>query len=326
MKIIITDGYALNPGDLSWKSFDALGEVIYFDRTPVGEVRERCREADVIITNKTPLDEKTIDGAVNLKVITVAATGYNVVDIQAARRRGIPVCNVPEYGTDSVAQHTFALLLELSNQVGRHARSVREGKWQGAIDWCFAETPLMELRGKTLGLIGFGRIARQVCRIAQAFGMNVLYYTRSGKPAPASLDPAIPATGAKPVSMKEVFEKSDYISLHCPLTPENHSFINTEILSLMKPSAFLINTARGQLIREADLAAALQSGLLAGAALDVLASEPPPSDHPLISLANCWITPHNAWMSWEARQRIMQTTFDNVRQALSGTPQHVVNG
>lgn len=319
MKIIITDGYALNPGDLSWKSFDTLGEVIYFDRTPAGEVGERCREADVIITNKTPLNETTIDEAANLKVIAVAATGYNVVDIQAARRRGIPVCNVPEYGTDSVAQHTFALLLELSNQVGRHARSVREGKWQGAIDWCFAETPLIELRGKTLGLIGFGRIAQQVCRIAQAFGMNVHYYTRSGKSTPAQ------TALAKAVTMKEIFVESDFISLHCPLTPDNHSFINTEVLSLMKPTAFLINTARGQLIREADLAMALQKGVLAGAALDVLASEPPPADNPLISQPNCLITPHNAWMSWEARSRIMQTTFENVRQALGGNPQHVVN-
>lgn len=314
MQIVITDGYALNPGDLSWRAFDQLGELVYYDRTLPDQAGERCSAADVIITNKTTINEETINAAINLKAIAVTATGYNIVDILAARRRGIPVCNVPEYGTDSVAQHAFALLLELANQVGRHARSVNEGEWQQSIDWCYAKTPLIELNDKTLGLIGFGRIAQQMTRIARAFGMEVIYYSRSAK-----------STLAKAVPIQTVFEESDFISLHCPLTPDNHSFINAKLLSLMKPTAYLINTARGQLIHEADLAAALRNGVLAGAALDVLAMEPPPAGHPLIGLPNCLITPHNAWMSREARQRIMQTTFENVKAALAGKPPNVVN-
>ena len=314
MKIVITDGYTLNPGDLSWRPFDQLGEVIYYDRTSPGEVKDRCRPANVIITNKTTISEETIDAATDLQLIAVTATGYNVVDIAAARRRGIPVCNVPEYGTDSVAQHAFALLLELSNQVGRHAESVREGEWQRSADWCYGKTRLIELKGKTLGLVGFGRIGQQMARIAQVFGMQVLYYSRSAR-----------STLAKAVPLNTIFEESDFISLHCPLTPDNHSFINAKLLSLMKPTAFLINTARGQLIHETDLAAALQNRVLAGAALDVLAIEPPLPGHPLIGLPNCLFTPHIAWMSGEARQRLMQMSFENVRLALNGTPQHVVN-
>jgi glycerate dehydrogenase len=314
MQIVITDGYALNPGDLSWRAFDQLGDITYYDRTLPDQAKDRCRDADVIITNKTTIDGETIETASNLKIIAVTATGYNIVDIAAARKRGIPVCNVPEYGTDSVAQHAFALLLELTNHVGRHARTVNEGEWQKSIDWCYAKAPLIELKDKTLGLIGFGRIAQQMTRIARAFGMQVLYYSRSAK-----------STLARAVPMDTIFEESDFVSLHCPLTPENHSFVNGRLFSLMKPSAYLINTARGQLIHEMDLAAALGNGDIAGAALDVLAMEPPPADHPLIQLSNCLITPHNAWMSREARERIMQTTFANVKAALAGTPVHVVN-
>jgi glycerate dehydrogenase len=312
MKIIITDGYTLNPGDLSWRPLDAFGEVVYYDRTSPGEVIQRCSGANIILTNKTPINEETIDAATGLRLIAVTATGYNMVDTAAARKRGIPVCNVPEYGTDSVAQHTFALLLELSNHVGDYAQSVREGEWQRSPDFCYRREPLIELKGKTLGLIGFGRIGQQVARIAQAFDMRVLYHRRS--PADAGSAP-----------LETLFSDSDFISLHCPLTPENHSFINAKLLSLMKPTAFLINTSRGQLINETDLATALHNKTLAGAALDVLSTEPPPPGHPLIGLPNCLLTPHIAWMSAEARRRLLETTIDNVRLALAGTPQHVVN-
>lgn len=312
MKIIITDGYTLNPGDLSWRPLDAFGEVVYYDRTSPGEVKQRCSGANIILTNKTPINEETIDAATGLRLIAVTATGYNMVDTVAARKRGIPVCNVPEYGTDSVAQHTFALLLELSNHVGDYAQSVREGEWQRSPDFCYRREPLIELKGKTLGLIGFGRIGQQVARIAQAFDMRVLYHRRS--PADAGS-----------TSLETLFSDSDFISLHCPLTPENHSFINAKLLSLMKPTAFLINTSRGQLINETDLATALHNKTLAGAALDVLSTEPPPTGHPLIGLPNCLLTPHIAWMSAEARRRLLETTIDNVRLALAGTPQHVVN-
>jgi glycerate dehydrogenase len=322
MKIVITDGYTLNPGDLSWEPLHSLGEVIYYDRSAPADILPRCRPANIIVTNKTPVDAATIDAAVDLRLIAVTATGYNMVDTMAARKRGIPVCNVPEYGTDSVAQHTFALLLELSNSVGRYDQSVREGEWQRSPDFCYCKTPLIELKGKTLGLVGFGRIGRQVARIAQAFGMRVLYTGRPAAPGAAS---SRGASSAQAVPMNTLFKESDFISLHCPLTADNHSFIDAKLLSLIKPAAFLINTSRGQLINETDLAAALRNHVLAGAALDVLATEPPPPDHPLIGLPNCLLTPHIAWMSWEARQRLLQTTIDNIRLALSGAPQHVVN-
>lgn len=322
MKIIITDGYTLNPGDLSWQPLDAFGEVVYYDRTSPDEVKQRCSGANIILTNKTPINEETINAATGLRLIAVTATGYNMVDTAAARKRGIPVCNVPEYGTDSVAQHTFALLLELSNHVGDYAQSVREGDWQRSPDFCYCRTPLIELKGKTLGLVGFGRIGQQVARIAQAFDMRVLYHRRS----PALHEVRAKASGIPQlVDLNTIFQDSDFISLHCPLTPDNASFINTKLLSLMKPTAFLINTSRGQLVNEYDLATALRNKTLAGAALDVLSTEPPPAGHPLIGLPNCLLTPHIAWMSGEARRRLLATTIDNVRLALAGTPQHVVN-
>ena len=314
MQIVITDGYTLNPGDLSWEPFYELGEVIYYDRTAAADIGSRCRDSNIIVTNKTPIGAATIAAAVDLRLIAVTATGYNMVDVGTARERGILVCNVPEYGTDSVAQHTFALLLELCNGVGGYDRSIREGDWQRSLDFCYSKTPLIELRGKTLGLVGFGRIARQVARIAEAFGMHVLYSSRSA------------SVGApRAVPMDRLFSQSDFISLHCPLTADNHSFINAPLLSLMKPTAFLINTARGQLINEGDLAEALKTRQLAGAALDVLASEPPPPGHPLIGLSNCLLTPHIAWMSWEARHRLLTMTADNIRAALAGAPRNVVN-
>ena len=312
MKIVITDGYTLNPGDLSWSPFGQLGEVIYFDRSSPLETPGRCREAGVIITNKTPITEETIASAVQLKLIAVTATGYNVVDIDAAKKRKVPVCNVPVYGTDSVAQHTFALLLELTNQVGRHTESVKAGDWAQSLDWCYSKSPLLELRDKTIGIIGFGRIGRQVANLATAFGMKVIFFDKNDS-----------TDDERAVSLESLFERSDVISLHCPLTMENHGFIDQRLLSTMKPGAFLINTSRGQLINEADLADALRT--LGGAALDVLTHEPPPAHHPLSAFPNCIITPHMAWLSKEARGRIMETTLENVRLGIAGKPRYVVN-
>lgn len=314
MQLVITDGYTLNPGDLSWDNFHKLGEVKYYDRTPPDQVTERCRGANVIITNKTPVNAATIAACPNLTLIAVTATGYNIVDIEAARKAGITVCNVPEYGTYSVAQHAFALLLELSNKVGLNAASVSNGEWAASKDWSYSKGPIIELLDKTLGIIGFGRIGEQTGKIARAFGMKVVFFN----PSPKKFD------WAKSLSLKEVFTQSDFISIHCPLTPENNAFIDQNLLALMKPSAFLINTSRGQLVNEKHLAHALKSGVLAGAALDVLSSEPPPKDHPLIGPGNCLVTPHNAWLSFEARKRILETSLSNIHKALGGKPVNVV--
>ncbi len=314
MKIVITDGYTLNPGDLSWKAFDQLGEVIYFDRSSPSETIGRCREASVIVTNKTPITEEIINSATQLRVIAVTATGYNVVDIAAAKKKNVPVCNVPVYGTDSVAQHTFALLLELTNHVGKHAESVQNGDWARSPDWSYSRKPIQELRDKTMGIIGFGRIGRQVANLAKAFGMKVIFNDTNEL-----------SDSEQGVKLEDLLARSDFISIHCPLTSENQGFINKGLLSKAKPSAFLINTSRGQLINETDLANALRKGVLAGAALDVLSIEPPPADHPLLGISNCIITPHMAWLSREARKRIMETALENVRLALAGKPQHVVN-
>ncbi|MCW3090056.1 MAG: D-2-hydroxyacid dehydrogenase [Ferruginibacter sp.] len=314
MRIVITDGYTLNPGDLNWNAFDELGEVHYYDRTAAGEIIERCRNADIIITNKTPVNSEAIEAAKQLKLIAVTATGYNIIDIAAAKQRAILICNVPSYGTYSVAQHAFALLLELTNHVGINAASVQDGEWFRSADWCYTKQPLMELKDKTIGIIGLGKIGTQTAKIAMAFGMNVIYH--HGKKA---------IKGATEVKLHELFMQADFISVHCPLTDSNKGFINKELLELMKPTAFLINTSRGQLIAEKELADALQNKKLAGAALDVLSQEPPLAEHPLIGLPNCIITPHNAWISFEARSRILQTTFENVKAALGGHPKNVVN-
>jgi glycerate dehydrogenase len=312
--IVITDGYTLNPGDLSWEGLKEFGEIQYYDRSEPGEVAARCREAHVIVTNKTLITKAVIEMASQLKLITVAATGYNIVDTVAARSRGVPVCNVPEYGTYSVAQHTMSLILELSNHVGMNALSVANGGWSSCPDFCYTEKPIIELHGKTLGIIGMGRIGLRLAFMAVAFGMKIIYHSQTPKKDWPDF-----------VSVEEIFKQSDFISVHCPLTQENSGFINHALLSSMKPTAFLINTSRGALINESDLAGALKEKKLAGAALDVLGVEPPPEDHPLVGLPNCLITPHNAWLSKEARQRIMQTTIDNVRLALAGTPQNLVN-
>lgn len=314
IKIVITDGYTLNPGDLSWAGIEALGKVHYYDRTAPEEVVARCAGAHVVITNKTPITKAVIAAAPQLKVIAVTATGYNVVDGIAAREHDIPVCNVPEYGTHSVAQHTFALLLELTNHVGINARSVDEGDWSRHDDFSYSKLPIIELAGKTMGIVGMGKIGQQVATIAKAMGMKVIYHSRSPKPGWPFW-----------AMLNEVFENSDFLSLHCPQSKENTGFVNKSLLQKMKPTSYLINTSRGQLINENDLAEILKRRCIAGAALDVLSQEPPPANHPLIGLSNCIVTPHNAWLSKEARSRIMETSVLNVRMALQGQPLHVVN-
>ncbi len=314
MKIIITDGYTLNPGDISWAAFEKIGNVECFERTTAVETIARTFGADIIITNKTIINEDVINSAGHLKLIAVTATGYNNVDIEAAKKRKISVCNVPGYGTQSVAQHTFALLLELTNSIGPNAASVAKGQWHTAKDWCYTVKPIIELSGKTIGIIGMGKIGKQVAAIANAFGMNVLYHggdTNDGR--------------CKKVNLYDVFIKSDFVSLHCPLTNTNKEFINKELLGLMKPAAYLINTARGALINERHLSQVLHQGKIAGAALDVLSTEPPEKDNPLIGLPNCLITPHNAWISKEARQRIMNITLENIEAFVKGNPQHIVS-
>ncbi|HYF67467.1 MAG TPA: D-2-hydroxyacid dehydrogenase [Ohtaekwangia sp.] len=313
--IVITDGFTLNPGDLSWKPFEGFGDITYFDRTPHEKVAERCQGATIIMTNKTPIDQETIESAPNLKVIAVTATGYNIIDIKAAQSRNILVCNVPGYGTDSVAQHTFALLLELTNHVGINSHSVKDGAWAKCPDFCYSKAPLVELASRKMGLVGYGEIGQKVAEISKAFGMDVNYYS----PSRIGKDPAC-------IPLEKIFSSSDVVSLHCPLTPENTGFVDQRMLAMMKPTSYLINTSRGQLINENDLAHALKDKVIAGAALDVLAQEPPLDTHPLTGLVNCIITPHNAWSSFAARKRIMDTTYDNVKLALDGKPQHVVHG
>jgi len=313
MEIVITDGYTLNPGDLDWREIRALGNVEYHDRTAPIDIADRCRHAEIIVTNKTPINAETLRQATKLKLIAVTATGYNIIDVATAQAKGIAVCNVPAYGTDSVAQHAIALMLELTNHVGENSSSVRQGDWSIAKDWCYSTSPLIELSGKVFGIVGFGRIGQRTGAIAEALGMNVISYNPSKKSLPA-----------KQVSLDTLFRESDFISLHCPLTQDNIGFVNKALLSLMKPTAFLINTSRGQLINEMELAAALTQGTLKGAALDVLSQEPPPAGHPLTGLKQCIITPHTAWLSVEARKRILNATMENIKSFLSGAPQNLV--
>lgn len=317
MKIVILDGYTLNPGDLSWAELQSLGDCSVFDRTPPGDVAARAADAEIVITNKAVLGREQIAALPKLRCIGVTATGFNVVDAAAARARNIPVCNVPAYGTRSVAQMTFALLLELAQHVGHHARSVAEGRWARSVDWCYWDRPLIELEGLTLGIVGYGHIGQAVAKLGEAFGMKII--------ASVSGRAKEPPHNVSVVDLDFLFSQSDVVTLHCPLTPETRHLVNAERLARMKPSAFLINTARGPLIAEADLAMALNSGRLAGAALDVLSVEPPAADNPLLQAKNCLITPHLAWATHAARARLMQTTVANVRAFLEGKPQNVVN-
>jgi glycerate dehydrogenase len=312
--LVVTDGFTLNPGDLSWEQFETIGHLTVYERTSPAEVIARCSSASIIITNKTVINADVIRAAKKLKLIAVTATGYNIVDSGAARERKITVCNVPGYGTDSVAQHTFALILELANHVGSNSQSVAGGGWSRSTDWSYSTHPIIELSGKTLGIVGLGKIGGRVAQIALAFGMKVIFFNK-GKTSDAG----------EAVEMTELFRRADIVTLHCPLTDDNRGFINADMLQLMKPSAFLVNTARGLLINERDLADALIENRIAGAALDVLSEEPPPQNNPLLSLSNCIITPHNAWLSYEARRRIMNTTLGNIRSYISGSPINVVN-
>jgi glycerate dehydrogenase len=319
MKIVVLDGYALNPGDNPWDAVAALGELTVYDRTPRGGVLERAKDADILLTNKTPLDAGTIGALPKLKLISVLATGYNIVDTAAAAERGIPVCNVPTYGTDSVAQLVMALILEFCHNVRRHSDSVLAGDWCRAEDYSYWNFPLIELAGKTLGVVGYGAIGRRVAELAHAFGMRVLAYNTSPKPAPGYSDFAF-------ADLDGVLRGSDFVSLHCPLTAKNAGMINAEAIEKMKPTAYLINTARGPLIDERALAEALNAGRIAGAALDVLSSEPPKGGNQLLSAKNIIVTPHIAWATLEARRRLMAITAENISAFLAGRPVNVVNG
>lgn len=316
MKIVILDGYTLNPGDLSWAPLEALGDCAIYERTPRELIIERAREAEAVLTNKTPLSRETLAQLPNLRYIGVLATGYNIVDVDAARERGIPVTNVPGYSTMSVAQTAFALLLELTHHVGHHAEAVRAGCWSDCLDFSFQEFPLVELDGLTMGIVGYGAIGRAVARIATSFGMKVLAHTRT---VPADTD------GVTFTDLETLLHDSDVVSLHVPLTPETRGMINAERLALMKPSAFLLNTSRGPLIIEEDLADALNADRLAGAGMDVLSIEPPPRDNPLLTAKNCLITPHYAWASRAARERLLAGVVENLRAFLAGEAVNVVN-
>ena len=317
MKIVVLDGFTLNPGDLSWDKLKALGTCEIYDRTNPADVLHRSAGARLLLTNKTVLTREHIEALPDLKYIGVLATGTNVVDLAAAKERGIPVTNIPTYGTRSVAQAAFALLLELTQHVGHHAQSVREGRWTKSIDWCYWDYPLIELDGLTMGIVGFGRIGLAVCNLAGAFGMKVFTCPPPTEPLPSF---------AQMVDIETLFRQSDIVSLHCPLTPETKGLINSQRLSWMKPTAFLLNTSRGPLIEEQALADALNSGRLAGAGLDVLSVEPPPATNPLLTAKNCLITPHQAWGTRSARARLMNIAVENARAFLNGKQQNVVNG
>ncbi len=318
MNIAVLDGYTLNPGDLSWKPLEKLGNLTVYDRTPPEKTIERAKNAEVVFTNKVIIGREHIEQLPHLKFIGVLATGYNVVDIKAATEAGIVVCNIPAYSTNSVAQMVFAHILNFTQRVGLHAQQVRTGHWSSHTDFCFWNTPQTEIAGKTLGIIGYGRIGQQVAKIGDAFGMKIISHNRSVKKDVAA--------HFGQVSLEEVFRESDFLSINCPLTNENAGFVNAKTLGLMKPTAFLVNTGRGPLINEYDLANALNTGKIAGAGLDVLSTEPPSPDNPLLTAKNCFITPHIAWATFEARQRLMQIAIDNLKAYLDGKPVNEVKG
>ncbi|WP_288226993.1 D-2-hydroxyacid dehydrogenase [uncultured Enterococcus sp.] len=320
MKIVVLDGYALNPGDLDWQGFEAFGEVTVYDRTSFTdkqEIIDRIGEAEAILTNKTPIDEEILSAVPKLKYIGVVATGYNVVDVAAARKRNIPVTNIPSYGTDAVAQFTFALLLEIANQVGVHNASVQQGEWQRSTDFTYQKTPLMELRGKTIGLIGYGEIAQATATIAHAFNMKVIYWNHRPKKAQEDW--------AKQVSIEEIYQQADIISLHVPQTSETEKMINQKTIARMKEGVILLNTARGGLLDEAAVADALNRGQIFAAGVDVVSKEPMTKDNPLMSAKNCIITPHIAWRPLETRERLMEIAVDNFAAYLAGKEKNVVN-
>jgi len=319
-KIVVLDGFTLNPGDLDWASLRALtDDCQIFDRTPPELVLARAAGADVVFTNKVVLNEAIFAQLPELKYVGVLATGYNVIDIAGARKHGITVTNIPTYGTNSVAQHVFALLLELADHTGGYNASIRRGDWSNQKDVCYHLAPLTELAGKTFGLIGYGRIGGATAAIARAFQMKTIAYSRSATPGETAGD------GTLYVTLEDLLRQSDVVSLHCPLTADNQKLINAEKLKLMKKTAFLINTARGPLIDSAALSQALRDGVIAGAGIDVLEVEPPPADHPLLTAPNAVLTPHTAWATFEARQRLLDIAVDNVQKFLGNQPQNVVS-
>ena len=313
MKLVILDAHTLNSGDLSWTEIEQEGETIIYDRTAPQDVAKRIEDADIVIVNKTKLFKEALQGAKKLKFITILATGYDCVDKKTAKELGIVVSNIPSYGTDTVAQFTVAMILELAHHIGRHSESVKDGQWTASPDWTYQLTPQIEHRNKTLGIIGYGRIGARVGELAIALGMKVITTERPGREFP------IPT-----VTQEELFRTSDFVTLHCPLTPQTKGIIDQTSLSLMKPSAFLINASRGPLIVENDLRIALDQKTIAGAALDVISEEPMVKGHPLQHAKNIIITPHIAWSTKEARIRIMDTTLDNIHAFLAGTPQNRV--
>ncbi|WP_295118792.1 D-2-hydroxyacid dehydrogenase [uncultured Chitinophaga sp.] len=317
MQIVILDGQTLNPGDLSWEQLQALGEITVYERTAEAEVADRCSDADIVLTNKAILSKATLEALPKLKYIGVTATGYNVVDVKTAERQGITVTNVPAYGTSSVAQLTISLMLEHCFNVGTHANSVQSGEWAASKDFSYWKTPLIELQHKTIGIVGLGGIGQAVARLAMAFGMQVIASHKHPE-----RDKMV---GVKFVDLDTCFREADFVTLHCPLNEQNKGFVNKRMIELMKPSAFLINTSRGPLINETDLALALNSGRIAGAGLDVISKEPPDTDNPLLTAKNCYITPHIAWATLEARKRLMSVVVENVKTFIEGSPQNVVS-
>lgn len=320
MKIVVLDGYTENPGDLSWSGFERLGKLVVYDRTSLTDPREaieRIGDAEAVITNKTPITLEILNACPKIRYIGVLATGYNVVDVAAAKEHQIPVCNIPSYGTDAVGQFAIALLLEICHHIGHHSEAVHAGRWENSVDWCFWDYPQIELAGKTMGIIGFGRIGKATGRIAKALGMNVIAVDRHPDDDGRSI--------ASFVSQEELFAEADVISLHCPLTPSTEGMINKESISKMKDGVIIINNSRGQLIVEQDLAEALNSGKVYAAGLDVVSAEPIKGGNPLLEAKNCIITPHISWASKDSRGCLMDIAVDNLRHFVDGDPINVVN-
>lgn len=317
MKIVMLDAYTTNPGDLSWDFLNECGEVEIYDRTPADKIIERAKDADILVTNKTPITKEIIDNLPKLKFIALLSTGYNIVDYVYLKEKGIPVSNIPSYSTDAVAQLVMSFILELTMNVGLHSQSVKDGEWARSKDFCYWKAPLSELSGKTIGIFGLGRIGRAVAKRAKAFGMNIVAYT----PRIHGDEPDY----VKSVSLDEMLNSSDIISMHCPLTPETEGIVNEKFIKKMKDGAYFINTSRGTVVNEKALADALNTGKLGGAGLDVLSTEPPNADNPLLNAKNCFITPHIAWAAFETRERLIGIFRENIEAFINGKPQNVIN-
>ncbi len=320
MKIIVLDGYTLNPGDLNWEGFQQLGEITVYDRTPLdeNEIIKRIGDAEIVLTNKTPISRNTLEACTSIQYIGVLATGYNIVDVAAAKEKKVPVCNIPTYGTEAVGQYTIALLLEICHHIGHHSREVHNGRWEKNQDWCFWDYPLIELAGKSIGIIGYGKIGQTTGKIAQALGMKVLAHDRYQ-------NPELINENCRYVALEELLAESDVIALHCPLFPDTEGIINKDTIAKMKNGVIIINDSRGPLIVEQDLADALNSGKVYAAAVDVVTTEPIKGDNPLLSAKNCIITPHMAWAPKESRSRLMNIAVSNLEAFLKNEPVHVVN-